>query len=88
MRAGSVCRNRGRMELLASIVSAAKGGARMTNVLYRANLNLGQLRRYLPLLEDRGLLRVTGGHGRPVVYESTERGLEFLRDYERLVGYL
>jgi len=81
-----VCRNRGRMELLASIVSAAKGGARMTKILYRANLNLGQLRRYLPLLEARGLLRV--GKGRPVVYESTERGLEFLRDYERLVGYL
>jgi len=82
-------KNRSGLEILASIISAAMGGARKTHVMYRANLSHSQLQRYLTFLEIRGLVRVIEGtSGHASLYESTERGMQFLRDYERLEKYL
>jgi len=82
-------KNRSGLEILASIISAAVGGARKTHVMYRANLSHSQLQRYLAFLEVRGLVRVIeSSTGNAAIYESTERGVQFLRDYERLERYL
>ncbi|MGQ9513480.1 MAG: winged helix-turn-helix domain-containing protein [Thermoproteota archaeon] len=82
-------KNRSGLEILASIVSAAVGGARKTHVMYKANLSHSQLQRCLSFLESRGLVRITENpdmNGQ--IYEATERGIHFLRDYMRLDKYL
>jgi predicted transcriptional regulator len=82
-------KNRSGLEILASIISAAVGGARKTHVMYRANLSHSQLQRYLAFLESRGLVRtVESLAANAPLYEATERGMQFLRDYEALRGYL
>jgi len=82
-------KNRSGLEILASIISAALGGARKTHVMYRANLSHSQLQRYLAFLEVRGLVRmIESPSGNASIYKSTEKGVQFLRDYERLGKYL
>jgi predicted transcriptional regulator len=82
-------KNRSGLEILASIISAAVGGARKTHVMYRANLSHSQLQRYLAFLESRGLVRaVESLAANAPLYEATERGMQFLRDYEKLGRYL
>jgi len=82
-------KNRSGLEILASIITAAMGGARKTHVMYRANLSHSQLQRYLAFLEIRGLVKmIESPSGNAAIYESTERGVQFLRDYERLEKYL
>ena len=82
-------KNRSGMEILASIVSAAMNGARKTHVMYRANLSHSQLQRYLAFLESRGLVRtVEDPTSNASLYEATDKGLQFLSDYEGLRRYL
>jgi predicted transcriptional regulator len=82
-------KNRSGLEILASIISAAAGGARKTHVMYKANLSHSQLQRYLTFLESRGLVKITESpdtNGQ--IYEATEKGMLFLKDYMRLDRYL
>jgi predicted transcriptional regulator len=82
-------KNRSGLEILASIISAAVGGARKTHVMYRANLSHSQLQRYLAFLESRGLVRtVEDPTSNAPLYEATDKGLQFLSDYEGLRRYL
>ncbi|MEA2032044.1 MAG: winged helix-turn-helix domain-containing protein [Euryarchaeota archaeon] len=45
----------------------------------KANLNFKRVERYLPYLEEKGLIEHTSGE-----YKTTERGKEFLRDYQKM----
>jgi predicted transcriptional regulator len=82
-------KNRSGIEILASIVSAAVNGARKTHVMYRANLSHSQLQRYLAFLESRGLVRtVEDPTSNASLYEATDKGLQFLSDYEGLRRYI
>ncbi|MEM2886206.1 MAG: winged helix-turn-helix domain-containing protein [Thermoproteota archaeon] len=82
-------KNRSGLEILASIVSATAGGARKTHVMYKANLSHSQLQRYLAFLESRGLVKITDSpDSSGQIYEATEKGMHFLKDYMRLDKYL
>jgi predicted transcriptional regulator len=81
--------NRTRVEILASILHVASKGALKTHIMYRANLSHRQLERYLAFLEEKGLLSqgIDAEIGNRT-YRITERGVEFLREYSRISGYL
>jgi predicted transcriptional regulator len=66
----------------------AKGGALKTYILYRANLGHRQLHKYLTFLEERDLIRevVNPDTGRRV-YEVTEKGADFLKEFKRVTQY-
>lgn len=82
-------KNRSGLEILASIILAAVGGERKTHIMYKANLSHYQLQRCLTFLELRGLVKVIESRsGNASIYESTERGEEFLREYESMEKYL
>jgi len=56
--------------------------------MYKANLSHRQLEKYLAFLKENGLLReVVDPDGGSRLYEATEKGIDFLRDYSRLSGY-
>jgi predicted transcriptional regulator len=55
--------------------------------MYRANLSHRQLEKYLSFLETNGLLtRMLDDD--VMKFQITEKGHEFLKDYERIASYL
>lgn len=80
--------NRTRVEILASILKVASNGALKTHIMYKANLSHRQLEKYLAFLEGRGLLAqgIDAEMGNRI-YQVTEKGSDFLRDYSHVSGY-
>ena len=78
--------HRGRLDIIASILSSSVGGARKTSIMYRCNLSFKQLESYLGFLLSKELLRVFNGVEREAsqFFETTSRGLDFVRAYENL----
>ena len=73
---------RSRTEITAQILKAAVGGsASKTNIAYKAFLSYQQLKEYLALLSENGLLDYDQGTN---TYRTTEKGARFLKIYERL----
>ena len=66
-------------EICADLLRVARGGARKTQLVYRANLNFKVVKKYLSVLLRNGLLEVD-----PPFYSSTEKGEEFLRLFEKV----
>lgn len=64
---------RSNIEICADLIGAAEGGARKTQMVYRANLNFCVIRSYLALLIERGLLSE-----RPPFFYPTEKGRSFM----------
>lgn len=82
-------KNRSRLEIVASIITAARGGSRKTHIMYKVNISHAQLQHYLDFLEIYGLVRsIKSRSGKAFLFEATERGMEFLREYERLESYI
>ena len=70
---------RSKLEIMADILSTAREGVRKTRIIYGANLNFNRAERYILFLEERGLIKNSGA-----VYETTEKGKEFLHEYRRI----
>jgi predicted transcriptional regulator len=70
---------RGKLEIIADILLVARRGAKKTAIVYNANLNFDRVGKYLSYLEEKGLIENTGRE-----YKTTEKGKEFLRDYQKM----
>jgi len=75
-------KNRNRFEISQAILEVAREGAGKTRIMYRANLSFKLLEDYLAVLVRSGLLKVKEGERR--VYMTSEKGLQFLREFEDL----
>ena len=78
-------KNRSRTELASNILEAANGGATKTKIMYRAFLSYAQLKEYLTMLTQNGLLAhdVEGER-----YRTTSNGIKFLESSRQLGGLL
>ncbi len=72
---------RSRTEIIAMMLQAASQGATKTRIMYRAYLSYAQLKEYLKLLEDGGLVNYEAG---TMLYKLTEKGLTFLHTYDKM----
>ena len=79
--------NRTRVEILASILKVAGEHTLKTHIMCKANLSYRQLEKYLSFLETNGLLARTF-EGNVMLFHVTQKGLEFLKDYNRISSYL
>ena len=73
------------MDILAQILQAANGSISKTKIMYSVFLSYEQLKEYFSILIQNGLLEyleVTQ------TYKTTEKGLKFLKIYERIQGEL
>ena len=70
---------RGKLEIIADILLVARRGAKKTAIVYNANLNSDRVGKYLLYLEEKGLIEHTNDG-----YKTTEKGKEFLRDYQKM----
>jgi len=78
---------RGRLEIIREILTICHRPAKKTSVLYRCNLSYSQLQKYLEYLISRNLLNNSKNDGK-TVYTITDKGKEFLEEYERLNNLL
>jgi len=72
-------KRRGRTDILADILSVAEEKAKKTQIVSKADLNFRMVEEYLPLLLDKGLIENRDGE-----YKTTEKGGEFLTDYQKM----
>jgi len=67
------------VDIMADILRVARGGAKKTWIVYRANLNFKIVKDYLSEMMGKGLLEA---HRGSAIYKTTEKGREFLEQYE------
>ncbi len=75
----SIKKRRGGFEIIVDILSAAIDGAKKTEIVYKANLNFNRASNYIAYLDEKQLIENTGKG-----YRTTEKGKEFLHDYQKL----
>ncbi len=76
---------RSRTDIVATILDAAVGGTSKTKIMYKAFLSYAQLKEYLTVLEENGLLSYDKGDQ---VYKTTPKGLKFLNITNSLQGMM
>ena len=78
--------HRGKLDIIANILTSAMGGVRKTAIMYRCNLSFKQLEVYLGFLLNKGLLRMFTRKTSAVsrFFETTKRGMDYLKAYRNL----
>jgi predicted transcriptional regulator len=76
-------RHRSRMDIISEILDAAneRSGAGRTKIMYKAFLSYAQLKEYLAVLTESGLLRYDID---AQTFKTTQKGLRFLNTYNRI----
>ncbi len=79
---------RSRTDIIANLLSNAVSGSRKTRLIYRCNLSVAQFNKYTNYLIDSQLLERSvesiKGKKSYEVYQTTQKGIEFLSDYKRI----
>lgn len=84
-REGNKFKNRNRMQIVANLLTIAKGGALKTHLMYRANLSYLMVTEYLNFLASTGLIEETVDEdGTAKIYRTSAKGLKYLEIYEAL----
>lgn len=72
---------RSRMDIAAAILDISQDGAIKTKIMYSAFLSFPQLKEYLGLLTDGGLLKYEDEER---IYKTTDKGRRFLKMYKEV----
>lgn len=80
-----VMKYRSRTDIVSQILEAANGGATKTKIMYKAYLSYAQLKEYLSVLVENGLLEFEKG---TQTYKTTSKGLQFLKTYSQIGGLI
>lgn len=71
-----------------NILEVAKEDIKKTRIVLKAHLNSKQLRRYLPKLIDRGLIRMVDSGEKQPLYRTTRKGFDVIDSYRTLIGII
>ena len=72
---------RSRTDITAQILESANDGSTKTKIMYRAFLSYAQLKEYLSVLVENGLLEYNSGEQ---TYRTTSKGNKFLQIYGQM----
>jgi predicted transcriptional regulator len=75
-------RNRGTIEMMASILEVCLEGTKKTHILYRANISSDPLNEYLELLVKSGMLE------KSELYRTTVKGRIYLEHFKGILHLL
>ncbi|HEX9319408.1 MAG TPA: winged helix-turn-helix domain-containing protein [Nitrososphaeraceae archaeon] len=67
---------RSRSDIIGLILESANGGATKTKIMYKSYLSFAQLREYLSMLSEKGLVEYEEGTQK---FRTTEKGLRVLQ---------
>jgi len=74
-------KNRSKLEIMAQILDIASGGGTSkTKIMYKAYLSYAQLRDYLTILIENGLI----GHDENAAFKITQKGIRFMGLYKQM----
>jgi predicted transcriptional regulator len=76
---------RSRTEIASRILESATGGATKTKIMYKAFLSYAQLKEYLAVLEENGLLEYDKSEQ---TFKTTQKGTRFLDITSSLQGMM
>lgn len=76
---------RSRIEIAANIIEIARNGSRKTRIMYLGNLSFDLLQKYLDMLQNFGLIQIR--RDSDLTYIATEKGQQFLEDFNELRKY-
>lgn len=76
---------RSRTDITAQILEAANGGVTKTKIMYKAFLSYAQLKEYLSVLMENGLLEYVEGEQ---LYRTTDKGNRFMKIYDQIGEYV
>jgi len=79
---------RSRIDIIACILENSNRGARKTKLIYKCNLSFSQFNLYKNCLVKAGLINVLTQNDGTEIFETTEKGKEFLKDYRRIKDVL
>jgi predicted transcriptional regulator len=72
---------RSRTDIVSQILEAANGGATKTKIMYKAYLSYAQLKEYVAIMIENGLLEHDAHNN---TFKTTDKGLKFMRVYEHI----
>jgi predicted transcriptional regulator len=72
---------RSRTDIASQVLEIANGGTSKTKIMYGAYLSYTQLKEYLALLTDNGLLEYRQADQK---YKTTPKGVQFLKSYSQI----
>jgi predicted transcriptional regulator len=72
---------RSRTDIVSQILDAASGGSTKTRIMYKAYLSYAQLKEYLSILVENGLLVYEEQEQK---YRTTEKGNKFIKAYQHM----
>jgi predicted transcriptional regulator len=75
---------RSRVDIIACILRNSNNGSRKTRLIYRCNLSLSQFNMYTNCIIEGGLLEDIITEEGVEIYHTTEKGREFLNDYDSI----
>lgn len=72
-------KRRDRLDIFTAILNEALNGAKVTNLVYRLNLNSKRFKEYSSYLIEKTFLEVLEASNGSKIYKTTDRGREFLK---------
>ena len=72
---------RSRTDIVSQMLEAANGGATKTKIMYSAYLSYAQLKEYLAVLIEGGLIEHLPAEQK---YRTTDKGIKFLDTYSQI----
>ena len=83
-------KRRSYVEIIMDILTIAQNGARITHIVYGANLNFQRAMKYLEVLRKKGFIEASKDPKNPkrIIYKTTKRGLEFLTSCNKVQNML
>ena len=72
---------RSRTDIVSQMLEAANGGATKTKIMYVAYLSYAQLKEYLSMMLESGLIEYVEGERK---YRTTTKGIQFLRTCDQM----
>jgi predicted transcriptional regulator len=72
---------RSRTDITAQILESANGSSTKTKIMYKAFLSYAQLKEYITMLVDNGLLEYNSAEQ---TYKTSPKGLKFLQVYGKM----
>jgi len=72
---------RSRADIAKDILDAANGGRTKTKIMYKAYLSYTQLKEYLSMLIENGLIKYDSSE---MTFTTTAKGLQYLKVYDKM----
>jgi len=83
-----VNRRRSNIEIIADMLRVGENGAGKTKIMYGANMSYTQIQKYLGFLLSHEFINKMEVGNPVVTYQVTEKGIELLRNIDRIVEVL